>query len=408
MTTLDTIDLSDHDAFVEAVPHEWFRTLRREDPVHFNPEAGRPGLLGGHPLRTTSARCTATSTSTRRRSAGPRSRTSTPEQIEARKSMIDMDPPRHDELRGLIARRFTPRAVQVWEEAVREVTDARARPRAGAGASSTSSPRSRPRSRCRCSPRSSASRRRSGATSSSSATGCSATRTRSTTSPPDDAHRLLPFSSPAAIEMFEFGRKMAAGAAQAPGQRHRHPARVRAADPARVRRLLRPAGHGRATRRRGTRSPTGCSRCSSTRTSSSGCAATRSSCKPRGRGDAALGDAGAPLPAHRRRATRSSAARDDPRRREGHDLVRLRQPRRDGLRGPGHVRRRPHAEPAHGVRARAASTTAWARTSRGWRSGSRSRSCSRASTTIELAGPPERLRSNFFNGIKRLPVRVTR
>ena len=27
--------------------------------------------------------------------------------------------------------------------------------------------------------------------------------------------------------------------------------------------------------------------------------------------------------------------------------------------------------------------------------------------TIELAGPPERLRSNFFNGIKRLPVRVT-
>jgi cytochrome P450 len=27
--------------------------------------------------------------------------------------------------------------------------------------------------------------------------------------------------------------------------------------------------------------------------------------------------------------------------------------------------------------------------------------------TIEITGPPERLRSNFFNGIKRLPVRVT-
>jgi cytochrome P450 len=26
---------------------------------------------------------------------------------------------------------------------------------------------------------------------------------------------------------------------------------------------------------------------------------------------------------------------------------------------------------------------------------------------FELMGPPERLRSNFFNGIKRLPVRVT-
>ncbi len=28
-------------------------------------------------------------------------------------------------------------------------------------------------------------------------------------------------------------------------------------------------------------------------------------------------------------------------------------------------------------------------------------------TDIELTGPPERLRSNFFNGIKRLPVKVT-
>jgi cytochrome P450 len=28
------------------------------------------------------------------------------------------------------------------------------------------------------------------------------------------------------------------------------------------------------------------------------------------------------------------------------------------------------------------------------------------SVDIELVGPPERLRSNFFNGIKRLPVRV--
>ncbi len=27
--------------------------------------------------------------------------------------------------------------------------------------------------------------------------------------------------------------------------------------------------------------------------------------------------------------------------------------------------------------------------------------------TIELAGPVERIRSNFVNGIKRMPVRVT-
>jgi cytochrome P450 len=30
----------------------------------------------------------------------------------------------------------------------------------------------------------------------------------------------------------------------------------------------------------------------------------------------------------------------------------------------------------------------------------------RRSVSIDLLGPPERLRSNFFNGVKRLPVRV--
>src|SRR5215213_8297742 len=96
MTTLDTIDLSDHDAFVDAVPHDWFRTLRHEAPVFFNPEPDGPGFYAV---------------------------TRYADQLEARKSMLDMDPPRHDELRGLIARRFTPRAVGVWEDAVRLVTD---------------------------------------------------------------------------------------------------------------------------------------------------------------------------------------------------------------------------------------------------------------------------------------------
>jgi len=35
--------------------------------------------------------------------------------------MIDTDPPRHDELRAIINRRFTPKAVMVWEDQVRKV-----------------------------------------------------------------------------------------------------------------------------------------------------------------------------------------------------------------------------------------------------------------------------------------------
>ena len=210
VTLSDFIDLSDHDNFVDAVPHEAFAQLRREDPVHWNPEpdggAGFWAVTRYEDIRTVHR----TPRSSPRRSAGTSLEDLEPEHIEARKSMIDMDPPRHDELRALVNRRFTPSAVGVWEEQVRNVLPARCSTRRCPRASSTSCTRSPPRSRCRCSPRSSGCRRTSGARSSRSVTGCSATPTRSTrTIADDDAHRHLPFSSPAALDMFAFGRRIA-------------------------------------------------------------------------------------------------------------------------------------------------------------------------------------------------------
>src|SRR3954454_3192822 len=121
-TTLDAIDLSDHDAFVDAVPYEAFALLRRDDPVHWNdePDGGRGfwAVTRYADIREVH-RNVGVSSSER---GGTSLEDLDPEQIEARKSMLDMDPPRHDELRGLIARRFTPRAVHVWEEQVRRVT----------------------------------------------------------------------------------------------------------------------------------------------------------------------------------------------------------------------------------------------------------------------------------------------
>src|SRR5919202_2435293 len=119
--TLSHIDLSDHDAFVEAVPHEAFAALRREDPVHWNLEPDGPGFWAvtryediRHVHRTHDVFSSEI--------GGTSLEDLAPEHLEARKSMLDMDPPRHDQLRGLIARRFTPRAVGVWEEPVRTVT----------------------------------------------------------------------------------------------------------------------------------------------------------------------------------------------------------------------------------------------------------------------------------------------
>ena len=85
--------------------------------MHFNPEADGPGFYAVtryHDIREVHRNVQIYSSEL----GGTSLEDLDPDQIEARKSMLDMDPPRHDELRGLIARRFTPRAVQVWEEAV--------------------------------------------------------------------------------------------------------------------------------------------------------------------------------------------------------------------------------------------------------------------------------------------------
>jgi len=119
---LGEIDLSSHDAFVDTVPHEWFRTLRREAPVFFNPEPDGPGFYAV--TRYADIRHVHRDFATYSSEAGGTSLEDLePDQIEARKSMIDTDPPRHTELRKLIARRFTSRAVMVWEQAVRTVCD---------------------------------------------------------------------------------------------------------------------------------------------------------------------------------------------------------------------------------------------------------------------------------------------
>jgi cytochrome P450 len=118
---LEEIDLSNPDAFVERPPYEWFRILRREDPVHFNPEPDGPGFWAvtryedinevHRHLEIYSSEIGGTSLEDLE-----------PDQIEARKSMIDLDPPRHDEIRSLIKSRFSPRAVKIWDDQVRRIT----------------------------------------------------------------------------------------------------------------------------------------------------------------------------------------------------------------------------------------------------------------------------------------------
>jgi cytochrome P450 len=206
--TLDAIDLSDHDAFVERVPHEWFTTLRHEDPVHWNEETDGAGFWAV--TRYEDIRHVHRSPDIYSSEIGGTSLEDLePEYVEARKSMIDMDPPRHDELRGMLGRRFTPRAVHVWEEKIRTVTEevldlALEKQEFDFVAEVSSEipmqvfaeilgvPHEERRTVIELGDR------LLGNQDPEFATG------------EDDAHRHLPFSSPVALEMFEFGRGLAA------------------------------------------------------------------------------------------------------------------------------------------------------------------------------------------------------
>ncbi len=205
--TTEFIDLSDHDAFVEAVPHEAFAVLRRDDPVHWNPERDGRGFWAVtryEDIRAVHRNAQVFSSEI----GGTSLEDLEPEHIEARKSMIDMDPPRHDELRAIVNRRFTPRAVTVWEDQVRkvarEVLDTALPKREFDFVEEIASeipmqvfaeilgvPQSQRREIIEI-----------------------GDRLLGTADPEyaansdDDAHRHLPFSSPAALDMFAFGRRL--------------------------------------------------------------------------------------------------------------------------------------------------------------------------------------------------------
>lgn len=201
------IDLSDHDAFLHGVPHEAFAALRREDPVHFNPEPDGRGFWAVtryEDIRTVHRTPQVFSSEL----GGTSLEDLEPEHIEARKSMIDTDPPRHDELRALVNRRFTPRAVLVWEEQVRkvarEVLDAALALREFDFVREIASeipmqvfaeilgvPQAERREIIEIGDRLLGNADPEYAVSD------------------DDSHRHLPFSSPAALEMFAFGRRLA-------------------------------------------------------------------------------------------------------------------------------------------------------------------------------------------------------
>ncbi len=120
---LSDVNLVDPELFVPAVPHDMFRLLRTEAPVFWHSEKDGPGFWAitkyddvAHVSRNHKTFSSA------KRSALMRE-PNEEELGQMQIMMLNMDPPRHTKLRLLVNKGFTPRMVNRLEPRIREMTN---------------------------------------------------------------------------------------------------------------------------------------------------------------------------------------------------------------------------------------------------------------------------------------------
>jgi cytochrome P450 len=115
----DDADITSHDTYTNGVPHATFARLRRDDPVHWTPEADGSGFWSitkyDHALHV--SRDVETFTSAQ----GIRLEEMDAEENAARKTMMEMDPPEHTRYRRLVNKGFTRRTVESFEQPIRSL-----------------------------------------------------------------------------------------------------------------------------------------------------------------------------------------------------------------------------------------------------------------------------------------------
>jgi cholest-4-en-3-one 26-monooxygenase len=123
---LEDVDLLDPDVFVQGVPHDMFALLRREAPVFRHPGDPPFWAVTRHRDIVAVSRHFATFSSYRRSALINEMDDTGLEQN--RLMMLNMDPPRHTKLRALVNKGFTPRMTALLTERVRglcaEIVDA--------------------------------------------------------------------------------------------------------------------------------------------------------------------------------------------------------------------------------------------------------------------------------------------
>jgi hypothetical protein len=110
-------DITDPDTFVAGVPHAAFQRLRDEDPVSWRTEKDGRGFWSV----TRYADVLAVSRNARLFSSahGIRLEEMKDDEFQARRTLMEMDPPEHTSYRRLVQPPFLPREVQAYEHGIR-------------------------------------------------------------------------------------------------------------------------------------------------------------------------------------------------------------------------------------------------------------------------------------------------
>ncbi len=118
--SLSDVDLTDLDRWSRGAPHEWFALLRSEAPVFWQDERDGRGFWSltryGDILAASKDYGTFSS-----EAGGTSLMDLTPDQVQSRMSMLDSDPPKHKRLRNIVSKAFTVRAVNAYEDRIRSM-----------------------------------------------------------------------------------------------------------------------------------------------------------------------------------------------------------------------------------------------------------------------------------------------
>lgn len=115
----DDADITSHDAYTSGVPHATFKRLRETDPVHWTEEQDGSGFWSI--LRYDDALAVSRDVETFTSSKGIRLEEMSDEENEARRTMMEYDAPEHTRYRRMVSRGFTRRTVESYEESIRQL-----------------------------------------------------------------------------------------------------------------------------------------------------------------------------------------------------------------------------------------------------------------------------------------------